>query len=91
MNAPFTSLACVCVHQSSAAAAVQHSDQVFSSMRAVVDSRIRQQEQTAQSQLQEITTHLEEELAQLERTHTELEHLDTTEDHAHFIQVDFII
>ena len=81
----------VCVKQSSAAAAVQDSDQIFSEMRAIVDSRIREQEQTAVAQLQDLLTHLEEDTAQLERTLTELEHLDTTEDHVHFIQVHLII
>ena len=86
--------ACVCVKQSSAEAAVEASDRIFSEMMVSIERRrselkevIRDQQQTAVAQTEALLRQLEEHMEQLERRHADLEELSNTDDSITFIQV----
>uniref|UniRef100_A0A4W5R0B5 Fish virus induced TRIM protein n=1 Tax=Hucho hucho TaxID=62062 RepID=A0A4W5R0B5_9TELE len=79
--------------KSSAQAAVEDSDQIFTELirsierrRSEVKKLIRAQEKAQVSQAEGLLEQLEQEIAELRKRSTELEQLSHTEDHIHFLQ-----
>ncbi|XP_041714160.1 tripartite motif-containing protein 16-like [Coregonus clupeaformis] len=79
--------------KSSAQAAVEDSDKIFTELirsierrRSVVKELIRAQEKAQVSQAEGLLEQLEQEIAELRKRSTELEQLSHTEDHIHFLQ-----
>ncbi|KAI4872022.1 hypothetical protein NFI96_005374 [Prochilodus magdalenae] len=79
--------------QSSAQAAVEDSEKIFTELiqsierrRSEVKELIRAQEKTELSQAEEFLKKLEKEIADLRRRNAEMEQLSHTEDHIHFLQ-----
>uniref|UniRef100_A0A4W5PYE0 Fish virus induced TRIM protein n=1 Tax=Hucho hucho TaxID=62062 RepID=A0A4W5PYE0_9TELE len=78
---------------SSAQAAVEDSDQIFTELirsierrRSEVKELIRAQEKAQVSQAEGLLEQLEQEIAELRKRSTELQQLSHTEDHIHFLQ-----
>ncbi|XP_045072210.1 tripartite motif-containing protein 16-like [Coregonus clupeaformis] len=79
--------------KSSAQAAVEDSDKIFTELirsiekrRSEVKELIRAQEKALVSQAEGLLEQLEQEIAELRKRSTELEQLSHTEDHIHFLQ-----
>uniref|UniRef100_A0A4W5PZX7 B box-type domain-containing protein n=1 Tax=Hucho hucho TaxID=62062 RepID=A0A4W5PZX7_9TELE len=79
--------------KSSAQAAVEDSDQIFTELirsierrRSEVKELIRAQEKAQVSQAEGLLEQLEQEIAELRKRSTELQQLSHTEDHIHFLQ-----
>ncbi|XP_045070109.1 tripartite motif-containing protein 16-like [Coregonus clupeaformis] len=79
--------------KSSAQAAVEDSDKIFTELirsierrRSEVKELIRAQEKAQVSQAEGLLEQLEQEIAELRKRSTELEQLSHTEDHIHFLQ-----
>ena len=86
----------LCCVQRSAQAAEKDSERIFTELirsierrRSDVKELIRAQQRAAVSQAEGLVERLEQEIAQLKRRDAELEQLSNTEDHIHFLQVQY--